>query len=124
MSSIPECQHDGVAFIAAGSTTTNADFKTPSDINLKSVTIYVDGGSWGDRMSFSVVDVDGIVGPAGTVLKTYTPNFFVPEGGTGWYRIPCEGSELAGLYLRATYVNAAAGDAKVIAHYGFYKLQG
>lgn len=90
--------------------TTNHDEKVPQAIRLQGGYYWVRGATAGDRVSFSIVDVDGVAAPAGTVLREYVKTLPVaPWDHQQELIAPTAGEIPAGMYLRLTYQNTGTG---------------
>ncbi len=78
------------------------------------VRFHITDGNDGDNVSFSVVDVDNILGyGAGAILDTFADNFYVFPGEVAEIR-EHQADLITGLYIRATYNNTGASNARFV----------
>ncbi len=78
------------------------------------VRYHVVGGNDGDHITFSVVDIDNILGyGAGTILDTFADNFYVFPDEVAEIR-EHQADLIPGLYIRATYNNSGASDSRFV----------
>ncbi len=103
-------------FMAPAGVNTNFDTLISEDIWLSGGAYKVDGNAvWGDRLEFIVIDKDGVVSPAGTILTRYVDDEYVYQGAAereittdGAAKIP------AGVYLRVRYYSIGGTAVKFI----------
>lgn len=102
------------------------DEVTSKPIRLQGGYYWVRGASPGDRVSFSVVDVDNILGRgAGTVVSQYVVRLPVtPWDHQNEIVAPTAGRIPAGLYLRLTYENSGTSDVTFGVTYRWFEMAG
>jgi hypothetical protein len=101
----------GIQFTATLNSSTPNDFLINYDSLLTGGGLYVMNQTWGDSITFQVVDVNGILPgvPAGTVLKQFLTDWCIRTDGQD-QRMPSivyPAKILPGLYLRAIYKSTA-----------------
>lgn len=116
-------RHTGLANFAIPANTKNSsDWLIPQlTFNGQNVYSYmtgvkykVIGGNAGDKLDFSIVDVDNILGyGAGLVLDSFASDFYVFPDETAVIK-EHRASLVAGLYVRCTYNNTGAAPATFI----------
>lgn len=114
----------GVSGSAAGLTTTNIDYALLWDAVFTGGNLILSGHHYGDTVTLQVVDVDGIVAPAGTVLGESLTNWNVDSdtqyqhGADVSYPVKI----LQGLYVRIKYTNSGLLAVSVRANLKFHKI--
>jgi hypothetical protein len=59
----------GQSFVATAGTETSNDMLIADDYLVTGGVLVIEGAVWGDFMDLKIVDKDGIMSPAGTVLN-------------------------------------------------------
>ena len=104
-----EADYGGSSFWFGASFTAVAGVSTPHDVRIDqtcklfSGSYHVAGATQGDTIEFEVVDVDGVLAPAGTVLTQYVDSFYVVDGERRTLASGQAADLAAGLYLRVLY---------------------
>lgn len=113
----------GSRFTATAGTATTHDFEIGSTVKLYSGTYYTVGSVLGDRIEFEVYDRDGILGPAGSVVRRYVEDMYV---------VPQERRSLsngqtatipAGLFLRTTYHSTGSNPVDVLLDWMWFRIE-
>ena len=65
----------GITGIATAGTTTNIDHALTDDMLITGAQVLTSIATFGDSITFQVVDVTGVVAPAGTVLGQFITNW-------------------------------------------------
>ena len=104
----------GSDFTATAGATTTHDVRIDKTCLLFSGSFCAEGAATGDLISFSVVDVDGIAAPAGTVLSEYVDELRVVDGERRKLQSGQTAELLGGIYLRVTYASSGASDVRVL----------
>ncbi len=86
-----------------------SDLKVEKQIRLQGGYYWVQGANPGDTVTLAVVDVDGLVAPAGTVLVEYVKSMPVaPWNHQQEIIAATAGTVPSGMYLRVSYNNVGA----------------
>lgn len=97
-----------VTATASANTTTTIDFQIPEDLFIRTMEVLYKNASFGDHVQIQVVDKDGIMTSAGTVLKTHIDAWYIsPDGVLLKFSPLCPTKALKGLYLRFNYTSVA-----------------
>lgn len=85
--------------------TTNIDYKIINTAHFNGLRIMLGGHVQGDKATLQVVDVDGIMAPAGTVLNQFAKDWFFSADTSDQGReiLPYKSTIPAGLYIRIKY---------------------
>jgi hypothetical protein len=104
---------EGIGGAVSASGITNIDAKFPEERWINAGRLYVVGAKLGDKIGMEVVDKDGIVSPAGTVLNTFAKDLFInPESVFQLdYESPYVARLYSFLYIRIKY-NAIDADTR------------
>ena len=88
-------------------TTKNIDIRVADDSLFRGIKLIAMNTTFGDTMSITVVDVDGVYSPAGTVLSAPVLNFNISTDQQlqADYESVAPFKLLGGLYIRITYVS-------------------
>lgn len=107
-------------------TNTNIDYKINEDNIINGMTLLVKNATFGDYITFQVIDLDGVLTPAGTILSQFGTTWYVASDAQNQLVpvIPYPAKIYAGLYLRLIYTSTTAeGDpAKVAVNYYLHKV--
>jgi hypothetical protein len=97
----------GMSGTATKTTTTNFDYNMPEDRYLNGIEIFLKNQEWGDTMKLQVVDVDGAVYPAGTVLDEFGTDWHCAsdEERQGPYILPYPALVNSVFYIRVAYTS-------------------
>lgn len=112
--------HSGT--ITAGQTA-NLDWQVPAlawngnnkQCYIDGVEYYAENSAVGDKVTFQVVDKDGLAYPAGTVLEEFATNFYVMPSLPNRILL-YKGKLIVGLYLRIVYVSTGATDVNLVSN--------
>jgi len=105
----------GFKFTATKTTATTYDFKIAEDFYLHSGGSEVDKPVAGDLLDMYVVDVDGIVYPAGTVLKHYVITTNIHKNGLNSFDTDEKtASNLKNFYIRVKYTSVGTVDDTLV----------
>jgi hypothetical protein len=97
------------------------DLRLNQAVKLQGGYYWIKGATLSDTVSLSVVDVDGVVSPPGTVLSEYVQNLPVaPWDHQQELASPTAADIPAGLYLRVTYDNHGTGFVALGITYRWY----
>jgi hypothetical protein len=114
----------GVAGTAAAGVSTSIDYKLTEDRLCLGAFIVLKGHVILDNVDFQVVDVDGIMAPAGTVLKQFIYSWYVVEDQQ--YQpekhIPYPAKIFQGLYIRCIYNSVGTVPVTVCINYDLHKV--
>jgi hypothetical protein len=115
-------QGSGPHVFPAGATS-SIDMLISTAARLQGGYYWVQNCSLGDVVSLSVVDVDGVISPAGTVVSQYVTDMpVVPWDHQQELESPTAGLIPAGLYLRITYASVGATDVNLGVTYRWYVI--
>lgn len=72
---------NGVGLLATptAQSITNVDYTAPFDILITGAVLMVKNATFGDSITFQVVDVNGILTPPDTVLNQFVTNWYLVE---------------------------------------------
>lgn len=103
-----DCQ--AVKALCVAGTTTDVDLLLANDCWLYSATFAAAGLEFGDSLSLSNVDKDGVYSPAGTIAATYVNAFYLQtgQGSNLMFQNLVPPKILGGTYLRAIYKSTSA----------------
>jgi hypothetical protein len=93
----------GSSFTAVAGVSTQHDVRINKACKLFSGSFYAAGSVQGDTIEFEIVDVEGVIAPAGTVLTQYVDNMFVVDRERRMLASGQGANVKAGLYLRVVY---------------------
>lgn len=113
----------GILGIATAGNTSSIDLLITDDAFFTGGVLSAKGATFGDFVNLQVVDVDGIMAPAGTVLSQYATNWFMNSDKEEQINIsvPYPGKLIVGFYLRISYHSTGATDVSVTANYFLHK---
>jgi hypothetical protein len=105
----------GIEGTAAAGQTTNIDEKFTQEMYINGAQLILKNHVFGDYVNFQVVDVDGIMAPAGTVLDTFGEKWFVASDKQDQQTVilPYPARIYAGLYIRISYKSNGLTDVSV-----------
>jgi len=114
----------GVRGTAAASTTTNIDYKLPEDRLALGAEVILKGHVFDDSMTFQVIDIDGVLAPAGTVLNQFIVDWNVVEDTQLQPEklIPYPAKIFSGLYIRLIYTSTGSNTVSVHINYDLHKV--
>lgn len=89
---------------------TNIDWKLPEDRWITGGLMMINQCTWGDTFDIEIVDLDGVVTTAGTVLATHVKDFRVNPGQNyqGEFHSQYPALIPAGVYIRIKYDNTSS----------------
>ena len=70
---------EGIGGTVAAAGITNKDFQFPEKRLINAGSLLVTGGKLGDKISLHVVDAQGVMAPAGTVIRTFAKNLYINQ---------------------------------------------
>ena len=73
-------------------------------------------------ISFSVVDVNGILGPAGAVIREYVDDIYVVPDERRMLQSGQASDLVAGLFLRTTYVSTGATNVELLLDWQYFEV--
>lgn len=117
---------NGVSFTVNANSEASADLKITQagdqGLYINGGDLYTNGAKVGDYVKMQVVDVDGIMSPAGTIISEWITKWYAdPKGGQS-VLTPYAGKIPGGLYLRITYKNTnALTQVNVAVNYHLHK---
>lgn len=96
------------------------DYKVLNDCFITGAKFKAKNATFDDTASFQVIDIDGIVSPAGTVLNQFITGWSMVEDKQTQidFSAPYPAKIIAGLYLRIVY--KSAGHTPVFASADYY----
>jgi hypothetical protein len=114
----------GISGTASAGTTTNIDHALTDDSLLTGAQVLTDNAAFGDSITFQVVDVNGVVFPAGTVLGQFVTNWKLRSDSQEQIslQVPYPAKVYAGLYLRLIYTSTGASNVAVAINYSLHKV--
>lgn len=113
----------GARFTAVAGVTTNFDYAITSDMKLFSGTFRPGTtAAQGDRISFAIVDVDGVIAPPGTVMKEYVDGLYCVADERRCLQSGQSADIVAGLYLRTIYESVGAADVDILVDWQFFEV--
>lgn len=114
----------GISGSAAAGINTNIDFKLNDDMLLTGAQVLTETSTFGDSLSFQIVDVDGIVSPAGTVLNQFVDNWQLMSDRQEQINLQVNypAKIIAGLYLRLIYNSIGTNSINVAINYCLHKV--
>lgn len=114
----------GVSSTASAGTSTNIDYKMTEDRLILGVEAILNGHVYGDNMHLQVVDVDGIMYPAGTVLNQFATSWFViaDQQYQPGSNVPYPAKIFSGLYVRVVYNSTGILPVNICINYHMHKV--
>lgn len=114
----------GVAGSANSGTSTTIDYKLTDDMLLTGSQVLTNGTAFGDSLSFQIIDIDGILTPAGTVLGQFVTNWQLRTDSQEQIKIEINypAKIYSGLYLRLIYNSTGNSDVLVSINYFLHKI--
>lgn len=100
----------GIKGTANANSTTNIDTQVADDVLIRGIQPIINGMNFGDTITISIIDKDGIYFPANTVVSTPVQNYNVETSSQDQkeYKSAAPFKMLGGLYLRIAYTNTNA----------------
>lgn len=100
---------------ATQESSTSFDFQIPDDMFIRTIGFLFKNADFGDYVKVQVIDLDGIISPPGTVLKTQIDAWYITDTGAAPLKFSplCPNKILQGLYLRFIYTSTSASDVTV-----------
>jgi len=113
----------GFKFTATKAALTTHDHKLEQPVKLRGGIVETKEHEMGDTITLEIVDKDGIMSPAGTVLSDYFTNWNVPQSGREEILEISVGDTIPkDLYVRAKYNSVGStNDVKVGVNFRGYK---
>lgn len=114
----------GIEGVGQAGQTTNIDYQVTDDSFLTGAILLTKTSKFGDNFIFQVIDKDGILAPAGTVLKQFITDWSVSEDVQKQIdmQINYPAKIYAGLYLRFIYKSSGLIDVKIAINYTLHKI--
>lgn len=113
----------GARFTAIAGATTPFDYELTVNLKLWSGTFWCNSdAAIGDMISFSVVDVNGILGPAGAVIREYVDDIYVVPDERRMLQSGQASDLVAGLFLRTTYVSTGATNVELLLDWQYFEV--
>ncbi len=109
----------GFEFTAAASSITDFDYLVAADRSIDGSEIWLGSNVFGCKATFQVVDVSGILAPAGTVLNEFATDWNIHPTEDNSQRPGYPAKILAGLFIRIKLNNPSANAIQV---YGNLRL--
>lgn len=112
-----------VANIGAG-TVTNIDYTVPFDVLITGANLIVKNVKFGDSVSFQVVDANGILAPAGTVLNQFVSNWCLVEDSQKQFEFQSNypAKIYQNLVLRIVYTSVGIIDPELAINFILHKV--
>ncbi len=87
--------------------TTNIQFKLPDVRFFNGIAIILRNHVWGDTATMQVVDVDGVIAPAGTMLSEFATDWCFDDTAQsqGAFVLPYKATVPKDLYIRIVYTS-------------------
>lgn len=112
---------DGVSFTATAGTATYSDYKIltagQSGLYISGGEMYTNIAKVGDYIQVQVVDVDGIMSPAGTVIFDWVKKWYANPIGAQIVDTAYAGKIPGGLYVRVTFNSTGGANVAVAVNY-------
>lgn len=105
-------------------TTTNIDYVVPFDILITGAVLMVKNVTFGDNITFQVVDVNGILAPANTVLNQFVTNWYLVEDSEKQFefQVNYPAKIYEGLILRVIYTSTGETPPELAVNYILHKI--
>ena len=103
----------GFTFTAAAGTTTDFDYHVPEERAIDGSEIWIASRVFGCTANFSVVDKDGVMAPAGTVLDQFAYSWNIHPDTDNSKRPGYPARIYSGLYIRISFTNPSASAIEV-----------
>lgn len=102
----------GISGTATKNSSTNHDYNLPEDRYLNGVELLLENHQFDDTVKFQVVDVDGVVYPAGTVLDEFATDWHIASDTErqGPYILPYPALVYSWMYIRIVYTSTGTVD--------------
>lgn len=116
--------HQGVIGTATAGTTTTIDYKLLDDAFLVGGILLTKGATFGDSVTFQVIDIDNVIGyGANVVLGQYISNWYMREDSQSQVNeiSSYPAKVLANLYLRIRYTSIGGSNVSVAVNYRLQK---
>lgn len=115
----------GVSAVAIAGNSTNIDYKITDDMLITGAQVLTDISTFGDSLSFQVIDIDNIFGyGANLVINQFVSNWQMKSDSQEQINLQVNyPSKIpAGLYLRSIYVSTGVSDVKISINYTLHKV--
>ena len=97
---------EGFSFTATAGQVTQFDYKITQDFYLNEGEIELQNHAFADKIVKEIVDVDGLIAPAGTVLRSYIKNYPLRVSGPTPFKTDKKTAiNLNGFYIRVKYTS-------------------
>lgn len=119
-----EFRGQGIANSIPFGTIKNIDLKTPFDVYFNGLQIIIQNHVLGDNVDLQIVDVDGVVGPAGTVLETFANSWFMAtdKQDQGTFLLNYKAKILKDLYFRVKYHSTGGTNVNIYMNFWLHKI--
>ena len=112
----------GVSATVTAGTTQNIDFELTDDCLMTGAWVLSSGGTWGDSVSFQVIDTTGAFsGTPGTVLNQFITNWYLSGAVDTQFDMAYPAKIYATLTLRVIYKSTGTSDPNFIVNYKLHK---
>lgn len=114
----------GVSGTGTAGTSTSIDYLVTEDRIITGAYTILKNHVSGDSITLRVMDLDGVIAPAGTTLNEFATNWYVASD-TQTQRgvnVPYPAKCLAGLYIRIVYNSVGLINVDVRANISFHKI--
>lgn len=115
----------GVSAVAIAGYSTNIDYKITDDMLITGAQVLTDISTFGDSLSFQVIDIDNIFGyGANLIINQFVSNWQMKSDSQEQINLQVNyPSKIpAGLYLRSIYVSTGPSDVKISINYTLHKV--
>lgn len=114
----------GVTTTVAAGTSGNLDWECPDDRIMTGGYLLAKGSVWGDTATLQVVDINGVLAPAGTILNEFVTNLCIHEDTQLKIALemPYPAKIFQGLFLRVRYTSSGLADVRVGINYLLHKI--
>lgn len=112
-----------LATVIAGSVQ-NIDYQVSGDQLITGAYVLVQNGSFGDHVSFQVVDTQGLYAPPGTMLNQFVSNWYIQSDSElqADFEINYPAKILSGLTLRLIYTSVGSNNPSVAINYLLHEV--
>ena len=113
----------GVSKTITAGTTDTLDYALTDDHLMTGLWVVTSGGAYGDKIDLQVIDTTGAyTGTAGTILKQFATNVFVPPEMSEQFDVAYPSKPFAGMSLRVVYHSTGATDVFCALNWKIHKV--
>lgn len=114
----------GLIGTAIAGQSTPLDFQITDDCLLTGAILLSKNSVFGDHINLQIVDVDGLLAPAGTVLNQFVTSWYLADDIQKQLdmQVAYPAKIYAGLYIRVVYISTGNNDVDLAINYTLHKV--